>query len=621
MALAGAGVTVATSGVQAARAAAPAGASRYVAITPERVMDTRIGLGGTRLGPQQAVTLTAVTPEVAGAAGVAVGDVTAIVANLTSAGASGAGYFTIWPGGQPQPPTSSLNAERAGQTLANLATVPVGPGGTVQIFSQTGGEVALDVQGVYAAAGASATAGRLVSFAPRRALDSRETGGTFLPGEQRFVDLTAAGVPATASAAVLNVTATDSLGPGFLTLWSPAASRPFASNLNVDAKGQTVANQVIAAVDAGRVGIFSSGGTQVVVDVSGYVTGSADASSADGLFVPLTPDRLVDSRDRAAVTHGLRPYAGAQFEVPVLGVHGVPPTGVAAAALNVTLADSVAAGFVTAFPARTARPTTSVLNADHTGQTISNHVVTAVTASGITLFTQSGAHLVVDVFGYWTGSPLAETEGPPPPYNPLPPQPPAPPTHGTHAFSAPRGNSGARWNPCATIRYVVNDDHATPAQRALLEEALNDVTAATGIVFEYVGETSEGLHIQDPPAGADAILAFSTPALTPEHLGGGRIGVGGGSFSGSGRILDGFIIVDATQGSGATMRGLLRHELGHMMGLAHVGDSNELMYPVSSGRATYGPGDLEGLWWLGAAQGCLTSAFGNDVAIAEMTLD
>jgi predicted Zn-dependent protease len=48
-------------------------------------------------------------------------------------------------------------------------------------------------------------------------------------------------------------------------------------------------------------------------------------------------------------------------------------------------------------------------------------------------------------------------------------------------------------------------------------------------------------------------------------------------------------------------RAILMHELGHVVGLAHVDDPGELMYDDNVGRTSFGPGDLRGLAALGRA--------------------
>jgi hypothetical protein len=47
------------------------------------------------------------------------------------------------------------------------------------------------------------------------------------------------------------------------------------------------------------------------------------------------------------------------------------------------------------------------------------------------------------------------------------------------------------------------------------------------------------------------------------------------------------------------VRAIVMHELGHVVGLAHVDDRGELMYADSVGQKTFGPGDLTGLGALG----------------------
>jgi hypothetical protein len=63
-------------------------------------------------------------------------------------------------------------------------------------------------------------------------------------------------------------------------------------------------------------------------------------------------------------------------------------------------------------------------------------------------------------------------------------------------------------------------------------------------------------------------------------------------------------------GGGLTRGNLVLHELGHLIGLDHVQDRGQLMYPSISDRSPDGfaGGDLAGLGQLGPAGGCLRLA-------------
>ena len=77
-------------------------------------------------------------------------------------------------------------------------------------------------------------------------------------------------VPPNARSVVLNVTVTDPLGSGFLTVYPGGATRPLSSNLNY-VTGQTIPNAVIVGLGpTGTVDIFSLAASHVVVDVVGY---------------------------------------------------------------------------------------------------------------------------------------------------------------------------------------------------------------------------------------------------------------------------------------------------------------------------------------------------------------
>jgi hypothetical protein len=83
------------------------------------------------------------------------------------------------------------------------------------------------------------------------------------------------GVPADASAVVLNVTVVGPAAPGFLTVFPTGAARPTASNLNYTA-GSSVPNLVeVGTGTGGEVSIYSLAQANVVVDLEGYVAPTA----------------------------------------------------------------------------------------------------------------------------------------------------------------------------------------------------------------------------------------------------------------------------------------------------------------------------------------------------------
>ena len=56
----------------------------------------------------------------------------------------------------------------------------------------------------------------------------------------------------------------------------------------------------------------------------------------------------------------------------------------------------------------------------------------------------------------------------------------------------------------------------------------------------------------------------------------------------------------------ATARAILLHELGHVLGLAHVSDPTQLMYPQQSDVDDFAAGDLAGLVRLASGE-CVPS--------------
>jgi len=391
---------VSTAVVLASPPRAARAAGTFVALaSPARLLDTRgpgltvdgqssgAGLVGTAGRPSVQVT-------VRGRAGVPTG-ATAVVVNVTVTGSQSGGYVTLWPGGS-QPPTSTLNFD-AGQTIANAAVV--GTTGSVRLFASVPTHVILDITGYFSG---DDTFEPLSS--PARLADTRgRAAGQLAGGDTLSVPAAGtAGLADDAAALALNVTVTGAQQAGYLTVYPCGSSRPNASSLNYEA-GDTVANAVIARPGSGgRVCVFASGTTHVIVDVGGSFIGGGPLASL------AAPSRVLDTRpggstgDGQQAGGGLR-SAGSILRLDVAGRVGVPSSATAVV-LNVTVTGPQGGGYITAYPAGVAQPATSNVNFDP-NQTIPNAVVAGVGPDGsVCLFTSAATHLIVDVTGYLTGS-------------------------------------------------------------------------------------------------------------------------------------------------------------------------------------------------------------------------
>jgi hypothetical protein len=375
-----------TVGLAVPQASATDGAaSRYLPVGPIRLADTRAPARGgfTKLD------VSTIRVPVAGRPGVP-GEATAAVLTITATQSRGGGYISVYPAGSARPDTSTLNLNGWGETVANTTLIPLGGGG-VDVYASIGVHLLVDVAGVFVPAGGSAA----------RVFDSRTSGRTVAPNST--VRVARPGfIPADASAVVANLTVTTSNGEGFWTAWAAGSARPDASVLNTEGPGQTRAALTIVPMSAQGFDVYASIGGHLLVDIAGYFTGAGAPNSSEGLFVPITPERALDTR-RAGYAVG----AGTEVEFasPRLG---------AALVYNLTSTGAVGAGFVTAHPAGTVRPETSNLNAPSPGYTVANLAVTTQSTRGVALYSAGGEHLMADVSGYFTGSPVAATLPPPP---------------------------------------------------------------------------------------------------------------------------------------------------------------------------------------------------------------
>ncbi|AWZ09340.1 hypothetical protein [Streptomyces sp. ICC4] len=183
---------------------------------------------------------------------------------MTGTGATEQAHVIAYPDPAKRPATSNLNVE-PGKDKSNQAIVPVGPNGTITLYTNSGStHVILDAVGYYGKDGKAL----FTPVVPKRLADTRSTG-KLAPGATTNIS----GLPANSVGAVLNLTATDTTDPGFLTAYAFGATRTDASSLNT-IPGRTVPNHVTTPVTDGKVTVFNSygGPNHVITDLLGHFT-------------------------------------------------------------------------------------------------------------------------------------------------------------------------------------------------------------------------------------------------------------------------------------------------------------------------------------------------------------
>jgi Bacterial Ig domain/Bacterial lectin len=212
-------------------------AGGFVGQTPDRMIDTR-DKGGK-------IT----TVEVPGL------DITrATFVNITVIDPKDAGFVTVWPCASPKPATSNVNFQ-SGETRAAAALVKPDANGKVCMFSSTPADLLMDRMG-------SLPAGRVDTSHAGRLLDTRNAAGRMKAGIANLL-------PASTSIRYINVTAVDTTGAGFATIYGDTSPKPTTSNVNF---GANVPSSNTTAISAGNgISAYASTDWRVIVDLQAEI--------------------------------------------------------------------------------------------------------------------------------------------------------------------------------------------------------------------------------------------------------------------------------------------------------------------------------------------------------------
>lgn len=354
--------------------------SSYAAVPAQRFVDTRSGQGAPA-GPV-AGTVTVTVPSSVPA------DATGVVLDVSAVDPRGTGWLRVAPAGS-SPTTTALNYT-AGHGVTGLVVTSTDAQRRLDVSTYAGAtDLTIDLVGYYTAS--RQTGGHWSPVSPTRVVDTRSgLGAPSGPVSRSITFDLPSSVPADATGVVLDVTAVDPGGDGYLRL--AAAGQPATTTaLNFQGGGSTTGLAITTATNNQVTVSVAGAPANLVVDLVGYYEGSASSGSQ---YVAVSPQRFLDTRT------GLGAQGPGHGPLSVT-VPSVVPADATSVVLDVSVVGAAGKGYLRLAAPGTPAVTTAVNVV--AGQSRTGLVITGLRDGQITLATfGSDSDLVIDLIGYQT---------------------------------------------------------------------------------------------------------------------------------------------------------------------------------------------------------------------------
>ncbi|CAB4994776.1 unannotated protein [freshwater metagenome] len=354
----------------------------FHAVTPQRLLDTRLSVGRISAGCTAIIDLF----------GELTNQATGVALTVTTTGADGNGYITVFPCDASQPEASNLNP-RPNDDTPNSAIVPLGPSRRICLSTSVGTDLVVDLTGWFGSGGAP-----FHSQDPDRVLDTRnetlrpDGGIGNLPAEsQLIIPIAGTGqVPAGASGVAVNITVVSPAQAGFVTAYPCNVPIPNTSSGNFLAATTRATSGLFALGLNGSLCIYSSQTADIIVDVTGWFGDTTGAR-----LTPIVGTRVVDSRNGTGWSNALAAGETRPFDPTLGGTLAVGSTAV----IDVVATGATDSGYLTFFPCGTPMPETSSLNFSIGVDSTNSAIIASGSDGTICVFANVETQVVIDVMG------------------------------------------------------------------------------------------------------------------------------------------------------------------------------------------------------------------------------